>query len=107
MVMLLNQPAAAAPVSSITTALLVLAPLMMTQFFSVSFTIGVVPIDPNRTTSWAPAEFVFVMVRLRSVPAPLTEPLMVTRLAPFSLISAEAAEPLTARAAPLGWMVIV
>ena len=103
---LLKNPAATAPASSTRTALLVLTPFTITQFFSVSFTIGVVPIEPNRTTLGV-VTLVLVMVRLRSVP-PEVEPSIVTRLAPFRRINAVAeAAPEMARAAPVGLIVIV
>src|SRR5678815_3308555 len=101
--MLLNYPEEPrVSVSETTTSLLVLTPLMRTQFFTVSLTTGVAPTDPIQSTLGEGAPLL-VMVRLRSVPAPLTEPLIVTRLAPFSLINAlEALVPLTARATPEG-----
>src|SRR5678815_116317 len=101
--MLLNHPEEPrVPASETTRALLVLVPLMSTQFFTVSLTTGVLPTDPIQITLGEVAPLL-VIVRLRSVPAPLTEPLIVTRLAPFSLINAlEALVPLTARATPEG-----
>src|SRR2546423_57369 len=80
---------------------------MITQFFNVSFMIGLKPDDPNNTTPGAVA-LVLLIVRLWSVPKPSIDPLIVTRLAAFVLIrKAVAAAPETARAAPVGWIVIV
>ena len=58
----------------------------------MSFTIGVVPIEPNRTTC-GEVVLILAIVRLRSVP-PDVEPSIVKRLTPFVLIKAvEAAAP--------------
>src|SRR5678816_3195486 len=101
--MLLNHPKEPrVPASETTRALLVLIPLMSTQFFTVSLTTGVFPTDPIQITLGVVVPLL-VIVRPRSVPAPSTEPLIVTRLAPFNLISAlEAFVPLTARATAEG-----
>ena len=48
------------------------------------------------------AVFVFVMVRLRSVPVPSSEPSRVTLSAPLRRMSAPAMFPLMTRAAPVG-----
>src|SRR5262245_14760768 len=53
-------------------------------------------------TAEAVPVFVFVIVRLLSVPDPPSDPSIVTRSAPFSLISAPVAEPVIARGAPVG-----
>src|SRR5204862_6606324 len=90
-----------------TTAQPVFTPLNRMQFLRVSLTIGVVPTAVRRMPSGA-VTFVLVIVRLRSVPPPPTEPSTVTRLAPFSRMSAsEASEPDTTRGPPLGCIVTV
>ena len=84
----------------------VLTPLIMTQFFTVSFTTGVVPRLPNLTTSGVDG-LVFVIVKLLSVP-PEIEPSMIKRLAPTPRIRAFAdALPVITRGAPVGRNVTV
>ncbi len=65
--MLLNQPAlpGVAP-SDTTTAELVVAPLIIIQFLSVTFVVGVVPLEPITTTLGVVVD-VFSIVRLLSV----------------------------------------
>ena len=75
-----NRPALPRTVASeMTTAELVLTPLITMQFLSVSLVTGVAPTEPNRMTLGV-VTLVLVMVRLRSVPTPPIEPSMVTRL---------------------------
>ena len=76
-VMLEKRPAfPSVPASEMTTAELVLTPLRMTQFLTVTLVIGVLPTEPNQITLGL-VTLVFSIVRLRSVP-PLFEPSIVT-----------------------------
>src|SRR4029079_8044577 len=107
MVTLEKRPALPRVVASeMTTAELVLAPLITTQFFNVSLVTGVAPTDPMRTTLGVVTRVV-VMVRLRSGPTPPIEPSMVTRLEPFMRTRAPANEPVIARATPVGEILTV
>ena len=61
------------------TALEVFTPLIRTVFFIVILVIGVVPVEPIKTTLGVVAE-VFVIVRSRVVPPAEFEPSMITLL---------------------------
>src|SRR3954470_1006976 len=105
MVMLLKNPAAARPTSSTRIALLVLTPLMIKQFLSVSFTIGVAPVETSAITLGVVA-LLFVIVRLRSVP-PLFEPSMVVKLDLTTTSAPLATEPVSAAVTPVAGLIVI